>query len=83
MLNRLRLQPRADVRKCRFALVAFHAAGAHLDEFVRRQCPVDLGNHRVGQALVADVNQRIERMRARLQRLALARVYRFLRPLSL
>ena len=73
----------ADLRQRRFALVAFHAAGAHLDEFVRRQCPVDLGNHRVGQALFADVDQRIEGMRARLQRLALARVYRFLRPLSL
>ena len=83
MLNRLRLQPRAEGRKCRFALIALHAAGAYFDELVRRQRPVDFGGHRVGQALFADVDQRIEGMRARLQRLALARVYRFLRPLSL
>ena len=83
MLHRLRLQPRADVGKGRFALVALHAAGAHLDEFVRGQRPVDFGDHRVGQALFADVDQRFEGMRARFQRLALARVYRFLRPLSL
>ena len=75
VLHRLRLQSRADVRKCRFALVAFHAAGAHFDEFVRRQRPVDFGGHRVGQALFADVDQRIEGMRARLERLAFARVY--------
>jgi hypothetical protein len=44
----------------------------------------DLGEHRLAQPALADVHHRVERVRARLQRLAFARVYRRRpRPLAL
>ena len=76
MLDELCVQLRADFRESRFALVAVETAGPDLDEFMRGQRAADFGDHGLGQALFAEMDDRIEGVRARLQRLALARVYR-------
>lgn len=55
------------------ALVPVHGGGAHLDEFVRGQRALDFREHRVGQALAADVHHGIQRVRPRLERLAFRR----------
>src|SRR6266513_6224518 len=60
-----------DGRKCLFARFALEPGGAHLDELVGSQGAVDLGDHFVRQSLAADHHDRLEFVRARLQRLAL------------
>jgi hypothetical protein len=42
---------------------------------VGAQRAIDLGDDRVGQAFLAEVNDRVEGVRACLQRLAFARIY--------
>jgi len=41
------------------ARIPVHPGGAHLDEFVRGERTLDLGAHRVGEALSAQENQRL------------------------
>jgi hypothetical protein len=76
VLDRLRAELLADFGQRGFALVAFHAGGAHLDELVRVQRAADFRDYRLGEALFAEVEDRIQRMGARFQRLAFARFYR-------
>jgi hypothetical protein len=73
VLHRLSTEAVADLRQRGVARFAFHAAHAHLDELMRRQGAVDLGQYRIGEAPLADMNDRIERMRAPFERLALRR----------
>ena len=51
----------------RLTHLAVEAANPHLDQFVRRQRPVGLCDHRCGDARVADVNDRFEGMGSRLE----------------
>ena len=73
VLDRLGLQPCADFRKSRFAGVALEAGGPDLDQFVHGQGAANLGDDCFGQAFAAQVNDRVERVGARLQRLAFRR----------
>jgi len=59
----MRFQPLADRVQPRLAHVALAASGAHLDELVGLERPVDLGDHLVGEALVADDHDGTEAMR--------------------
>jgi hypothetical protein len=54
--------------------MAIEACRAHLDQFVRVQRAVDLGDHFLGDALRADVNNRIELVGFRLSALRSAGV---------
>jgi hypothetical protein len=47
--------------------VAIVGRGAHLDQLVRLQRALDLGEHLVGEALVADEHDGIQAMRLRAQ----------------
>jgi len=47
--------------------------GADLDQLVGRQRALDFGHHRVGEALAAQVHERPQGVRARLQGLAFCR----------
>jgi 23S rRNA (uridine2552-2'-O)-methyltransferase len=58
----------ADAGERHFALVAVEGRGAHLDQLVVRERAVDLGDHGVGEALFAQLQDRVQRMRARLER---------------
>ena len=71
MLYRLRAEAAADFFEGRFAGLPFQRGGADLDQFVRSERTVDFGDHRPGQALLAQVNDRLEAVRFRLQRFAL------------
>jgi len=53
-LHRMRGEPLANRSEPGLAHVAVTARGAHLDELVRLEGPVDLGDHLVGEAFVAD-----------------------------
>ena len=72
MLDRLGAQPCADALEDGFARVPLEGR-AHLDELVRRQCAIDLGENRLGQATRAQLNDRIELVGPRLERFALSR----------
>jgi hypothetical protein len=73
VLHCLRAQAVADLRQRRVARFAFHGANAHLDEFVRRQRAVDFRHDCIGKAFLADVNDRIERVRAAFKGFAFRR----------
>ena len=60
MLDRQRRKTRADGAKHRFALFARLAGYPDLDQLVAFQVEVDLVQHRVGQALVADHDDRMQ-----------------------
>jgi hypothetical protein len=62
VLHRLGAQALADLRQGGVARFAFHGTGADLDELVRRQRAVDLAENGFGEALLSDVNDRIERV---------------------
>jgi len=55
------------------ALVAVHRRGAHLDELVRGEGALHFREHRVGDALAAEIDHGIQCMRPRLERLAFRR----------
>lgn len=74
MLHRERAGALADARQRHFALVAIERRGANLDQLVVRERTVDFRDHRVGQALFAQLQDGVQRMRARPQRLSLHRV---------
>ena len=59
----------------RITMLAIQAGRAHLDQLVRRERAVDLGDHLVGHALGADHHHRLEVVRARLERLAFRGVH--------
>ena len=54
LLHRVRRQPLADRREPCVAVRPFGGRGAHLDQLVRLEGAVDLGQHLVGEPLVAD-----------------------------
>jgi hypothetical protein len=59
-LDRLRRELAADRLHPRRARLAVVGGGLHLDEFVRREGAVDLGEDRVGEALVADPDDGVQ-----------------------
>jgi hypothetical protein len=61
----------ADTGERHFALLAVERRGAQLDQLVVRERAVDLGQDGVGEALFADLQDRMQGMRARPERLAL------------
>src|SRR3954468_10114883 len=71
LLHRLAAGLRADRGKGLCALLAFHAGRAHLDELVRCERAIDLGDHFRGEAFAADDDHWLEAVRAGLQFLAL------------
>ena len=70
MLNRLRTRALADRPEHRFALVPVRAGDAYLDQLVALEMDFDLTQHRFGQTFVPDQDHGVQRMRARLERLA-------------
>jgi hypothetical protein len=60
----------ADARQRHLALVVVERRGANLDELVRSQGAVDLGDHGVGETFAAELQDRVERVRAGLERFA-------------
>lgn len=75
MLHRLRLQPGADLDERRLPRVAPQRRSTHLDELVGFERPVDFSHHGVRQSPAAEMYDRIEAVRARLERFAFARFY--------
>ena len=67
MLNRLRFGPPANLLEDRFALGTIGAGDAHLDQLVAFQAAVDFREDRARQSSSADQDDRIERVRPRLQ----------------
>ena len=67
MLNRLRFGPPANLLKDRFAPGAVGAVYTHLDQLVVFQTAVDFREDRRRQSGSADPDDRIERVRSRLQ----------------
>ena len=67
LLHRMGPEPLADGLEPDVALFPRRRRGAHLDELVRRERAVDLGNHLVGEALVADEDDGVEAVRLRPQ----------------
>jgi hypothetical protein len=63
----MRLEPRADRAHPLFAQLAIVGRRAHLDQLVRLERAVDLGDDLVGEALVADDDDRIELVRLSAQ----------------
>ena len=71
MLHRRRRELVADAFKHRVASLAPGLRDTDLDQFVRGEVAIDLGQHLIGQAAVADQYDRVESMRAGAQRAAL------------
>ena len=71
MLDRRRVESRADRGEQRFALVAVVAEHADLDELVREQVDVDLVQHRGREPVLADADDRMQVMRLGAKRAAL------------
>jgi hypothetical protein len=71
VLDRVRAGALANAGERHLARVAIERRRAHLDQLVMRERPVDLGHHGVGEALLAELQDRMQRMGARPQRLAL------------
>jgi hypothetical protein len=63
----LGLEPRADLVHPLLARLAVGAGRLHLDELVRLQRAVDLGDDFFGETLVADDHEGIELVRLRSQ----------------
>jgi len=68
MLNRRGLQPGADFAEQGFALDAFDAIHAHLDQFVRLEAAVDLGQNGLAEAVLADAGDGMQAVGAGAQR---------------
>jgi hypothetical protein len=73
MLHRQRRQTRADSAEQDLALLAWLARHPDFDQLVALQADVDLVQHRVGQALVADHHHRVQGVCAGFEGLALKR----------
>jgi hypothetical protein len=71
VLDRVRAGALADAGERHFARVAVERRRAHLDQLVVRKRAVDLCHHRVGEAFFAQLQDRVQGMRARPERLAL------------
>jgi len=71
VLDRVRAGALADAGERHLARVAIQGGGAHLDQLVVRKRPVDLGDDRVGEALLADLQDRVEGVGTGFERLAL------------
>jgi hypothetical protein len=71
VLDRERAGALADAGERHFARVAVERRRAHLDQLVVRERAVDLGNDRVGEALLAQLQDRVQDMGARLEGFAL------------
>jgi hypothetical protein len=71
VLHGLRAGALADAGERDFALVAIERRRAHLDQLVVRKGAVDLGDDGIGEAFAAELQDRVQRVRARLQRLSL------------
>ena len=61
----------ADAGERHLARVAIQRRGAHLDQLVVRKRPVDLGDDRVGETFLADLQDRVEGVGTGFERLAL------------
>ncbi len=61
----------ADARQRHFALVAIERRGAHLDQLVVGEGAVDFGDDGVGEALAAELQDGVQRVRACLQQLSI------------
>ena len=72
MLDRVRAAALADAGEGHFALVAVERRGADLDQFVRGEGAVDLGDDRVGESLFAQLQDGVEVVGAGAQLLASA-----------
>jgi len=70
VLDRLRAGALADAGQRHVARFAVERRGPHLDELVVRQRTADFGDHRVGQALLAQLQDRVQGVRARPERLS-------------
>ena len=67
LLHRLGAHLLANGLHPRAARIAIIRSGAHLDELVRRERAIDLGDHGVGETLVADDDDRGELVRCGAQ----------------
>lgn len=67
MLHRERVDALADARQRHVTLVAVERRRAHLDEIVVRERAVDFGEHRVGEALLAELQNGVQGVGAGLQ----------------
>src|SRR5439155_13963134 len=73
MLNRRAIERAADLIEQRLAIAAHVAPNADLDQFVRLQRDIDLMQHRGGQSVRADRDDRMKMMRLGAQRSAFER----------
>jgi hypothetical protein len=73
VLDRVRAGALADAGQCHLALVAVERRGADLDQPVRRDGALDLGDHCVGQPLFPQLQDRVEAVRACFEGLAFGR----------
>ena len=64
MLDGLGAGALADAGERHFALVAVERRRAHLDQLVVRERAVDLRDHRVGEAFLAQLQDRVQRVGA-------------------
>jgi hypothetical protein len=71
MLDGLGAGALADAGERHFALAAVERRRAHLDQLVVRERAVDLRDHRVGEAFLAQLQDRVQRVGAGFERLAL------------
>jgi hypothetical protein len=71
VLDRVRAGAFADAGERHLALLAVERGCAHLDQLVVRERAVDFGDHGVGEALLAQLQDGVQGMSARLERLAL------------
>ena len=71
MLDRRCIQAGADFGEQGPALVALDAVDAHLDQLVRLEAAVDLGEDGVAEAILADAGNGVQAMGAGAQRPAL------------
>ena len=71
MLDRVRAGALADAGERHLARVAVERRRAHLDQLVVRERAVDLGDDRVGEALLAQLQDRMQGVGAPAELLAL------------
>jgi hypothetical protein len=71
VLDRVRAGALADAGQRHLARVAVERRRAHLDQLVVRERAVDLGDDRVGEALLAQLQDRMQGVGTRPERLAL------------
>jgi signal transduction protein with GAF and PtsI domain len=71
VLDRVRAGALADAGERHLALVAIERCRAHLDQLVVRERAVDLGDHGIGEALLAQLQDGMQGVRTGPERLAL------------